>query len=70
MYRFNQAYLLKNDNPNIYLGFGAIYLGFGEFELAREQYEEGLKLDPANEAILIDYGTTCLGSYYEINQTR
>lgn len=65
MYRFNQAYLLDNDNPNIYWGYGAVYTAFGKFDRSRIQYEEGLKLDKKNENILIDYGTTYLGEFYD-----
>ncbi len=69
MYRFNQAYLLDAENANIYWGYGAIYMAFGEFELSREQYDEGLKIDPKNDKILIDYGTTYLGEYYNFAQS-
>jgi len=65
MYRFNQAYLLDDDNSNIYWGYGAIYMSFGRFDLSREQYEEGLKVNEKNDNILIDYGTTYMGEYYE-----
>lgn len=68
MYRFNQAYLLDNNNSNIYWGYGAVYMSFGRFDLSREQYEEGLKLDDRNDNILIDYGTTYLGEFYEYFQ--
>jgi Tfp pilus assembly protein PilF len=69
MYRFNQAYLLDNENPNIYWGYGAVYMAFGRFDLSREQYEEGLKIDNNNDNILIDYGTTYLGEFYNYYQT-
>jgi Tfp pilus assembly protein PilF len=64
MYRFNQAYLLDGTNSNIFWGYGAIYMSFREFQLSRDQYDEGLKLDKQNADILIDYGTTYLGEYY------
>ena len=66
MYRFNQAYLLDNNNSNIYWGYGAVYMTFGEYDLARAQYQEGLKFNPDNDDILIDYGTTYLGEYYDM----
>jgi Tfp pilus assembly protein PilF len=69
MYRFNQAYLLDNNNSNIYWGYGALYMSFGKFDLSREQYEEGLKLDHKNDKILIDYGTTYLGEFYKNIET-
>lgn len=69
MYRFNQAYLLNNNNSNIYWGYGAVYMAFGRFDLSQEQYEEGLRLDNANDNILIDYGTTYLAEFYDYFQT-
>lgn len=69
MYRFNQAYLLDNNNANIYWGYGGIYMAFGKFELSREQYDKGLKLNSGNDDILIDYGTTYLGEFYDFYQT-
>lgn len=70
MYRFNQAYLLDNNNSNIYWGYGALYTAFGRFDLSRKQYEEGLKINSNNDNILIDYGTTYLGEYYNYYQTN
>ncbi|MCC5916612.1 MAG: hypothetical protein JJU02_04720 [Cryomorphaceae bacterium] len=69
MYRFNQAYLLDEGNPNIYWGYGAVYMAFEKFELSREQYEAGLKIDKNNDNILIDYGTTYLAEFYIHLQT-
>lgn len=57
MYRFNQAYLLDSTNADIYWGYGAIYMAFGQFELARSQYETGLKKDSVNTHLLTDVGT-------------
>lgn len=68
MYRFNQAWLLDEENPDIYWGYGAVYMALGEYELSREQYEEGLKEAPENEKILIDYGTTYLGEFYRYSE--
>lgn len=65
MYRFNQAYLLDNANENIYWGYGGIYMAFGEFDRCRKQYEDGLKTNPKNAEILVDYGTSYLGEYYQ-----
>jgi len=69
MYRYNQAYLLDNNNSNIYWGYGAIYMAFGKFDLAKKQYEEGLKIDPDNDDIWIDYGTTYLAEFYHLHAT-
>jgi tetratricopeptide (TPR) repeat protein len=64
MFRFNQAYLLDEENSNIYWGYGGVYMALGEMNLAREQYDKGLELDKWNDNILTDYGTTYLGEYY------
>jgi len=64
MYRFNQAYLLHPKNSGIYWGYGAVYTALGAYDLAREEYSEGLKIDPKSAPILTDYGTTYLGEYY------
>jgi Tfp pilus assembly protein PilF len=64
MYRFNQAYLLDSTNSDIYWGFGAIYFMLNRLDLAREQYEHGLKIDPSNTRILTDFGTTYMSEYF------
>lgn len=64
MYRFNQAYLLNPKNSGIYWGYGAVYTALGAYDLAREEYSQGLKIDPESAPILTDYGTTYLGEYY------
>lgn len=57
MYRFNQAYLVDSTNSNLYWGFGGVYMMQSQFEKAKEQYELGLKEDPANVFILTDLAT-------------
>jgi tetratricopeptide (TPR) repeat protein len=64
MYRFNQAYLLDSTNPDIYWGFGAVYLNLGDYEKARTQYLQGLRVDPENTHILTDYSSYFLAQYY------
>lgn len=64
MYRFNQAYLLDPNNANIYLGYGTIYKIYKQYELSKQQYIEGLKMEPKNHRLLIDYGNTYLVEYY------
>lgn len=64
MYRFNQAYLLNPKNSGIYWGYGAVYTALGAYDMARGEYNTGLKLDPKSAPILTDYGTTYLGEYY------
>jgi len=64
MYRFNQAYLLDSTNSDIYWGYGAIYFMLNRLDLAREQYEQGLAVDPANTRIITDYGTTYMSEYF------
>lgn len=70
MYRFNQAYLLDKENTDIYWGFGAIYMTLSNLEKAKEQYEEGLNLNPKNTHLLTDYGTYFLLKYYEANSSN
>jgi len=48
MYRFNQAYLLDSLNNDIYWGYGAVYMTLGNYEKAKQQYEEGLSINPDN----------------------
>lgn len=66
MYRFNQAYLLDSTNTDIYWGFGAVYMELGNYEKAKEQYEEGLNIEPENTHLLTDYGTYFLYLYYDL----
>lgn len=69
MYRFNQAYVLDPTNTDIYWGFGAIYMSLGQYEKAKEQYEEGLKITPNNTHILTDYGTYFMWQYSALKPT-
>lgn len=64
MNRFNQAYLLDSTNTDIYWGFGAVYMTLGNYEKAKEQYQEGLKIEPENTHLLTDYGTYFMAQYY------
>lgn len=64
MYRFNQAYLLDSENSNIYLGYGSLFKVFQEFDLSREQYQKGIKMDENNEKLLIDYANSYLMEFY------
>lgn len=63
MYRFNQAFLLDSTNSDIYWGYGGVYMVLGNYELAKEQYLEGLKINPDNSRILTDYGTYLMIQY-------
>jgi tetratricopeptide (TPR) repeat protein len=64
MYRFNQAYLLDSTNTDIYWGFGAVYMTLGNYQKAKEQYEEGLSIEPHNTHLLTDYGTYFMAQFY------
>jgi len=66
MRRFNQAYLLDSTNTDIYWGFGAIYFSLGQYKKAKEQYEEGLKINPNNTHLLTDYGTYFMRQYFAL----
>ncbi len=63
MYRFNQAWLLDPENPNVFWGFGAIYFSFGDVENAIRQYDEGLLLNGNNSNILTDKATIYMTKY-------
>lgn len=65
MYRFNQAWLLNPQNPNVYWGFGAVYFSLGDFDKALEQYDEGLKADENNSNILTDKATIYMTRYMD-----
>lgn len=64
MKRFNQAFLLNNENADIYYGYGTVYFNLGAFDEARNQYDKGLAINSNHSEILTDYGTTYLGDYY------
>ena len=60
MFRFNQAYLLDSTNTDIYWGYGGYFFKLGYYKKAKEHYEAGLAIDPANTHLLND-----LGGYYK-----
>ena len=57
MYRFNQAWMLNPENPDVYWGFGSIYFKFQDYYKAVLQYNEGLHISPKHEGILKDRAT-------------
>jgi tetratricopeptide (TPR) repeat protein len=68
MYRFNQAYLLDSTNTDIFWGYGAIYMAFGQYDLAREQYNEGLKIDSNNTHLMTDIATYYMEEFFLMAQ--
>lgn len=54
MYRLNQAWMLNPKNPDVYRGFGWVYNRLEEYQLALEQFNEGLSFDPNNKALLLE----------------
>lgn len=64
MYRFNQAYLLDTTNTDIFWGYGAVYMAFGQYEMAKEQYETGLAIDPSNTHLITDLATYFMEYFY------
>ncbi len=66
MYRFNQAYLLDSTNTDIFWGYGAIYMAFGQVELAKQQYQNGLAMNPKNTHLMTDLATYYLDQFYTI----
>jgi len=67
MYRFNQAYLIDSTNEEIYWGFGGVYMVLGDYEKAKEQYQQGLAINPNNVHLLTDYGTYFMTEYYALH---
>jgi tetratricopeptide (TPR) repeat protein len=65
MYRMNQAWLLDSLNSNVFWGFGAIYGYFSQYDLQKDQYDEGLKLDSMNSNIYTDFATLYLSKFYD-----
>ncbi len=63
MYRFNQAFLLDSTNSDIYWGYGGVYMVLRNYDLAKKQYLEGLKINPNNPHLLTDYGTYFMIQY-------
>ncbi|WMJ72072.1 hypothetical protein RCC89_02630 [Cytophagaceae bacterium ABcell3] len=48
MFRFNQAWLLDPDNPDIYWGFGSLMGKRSDPETAKELFSKGLKKDTSH----------------------
>jgi len=69
MYRFNQAYLLDSLNSDIYWGYAAVYMTLGKYEKARQQYDEGLSINPNNTHLLTDYGNYFMVQFNELEPT-
>ncbi|HMD00962.1 MAG TPA: tetratricopeptide repeat protein [Ferruginibacter sp.] len=67
MYRFNQAWLLDSTNTDVYWGYGAIYMALGRYDLAKEQYDAGLAVDPKSPHLLTDLATFYMQQYYVLN---
>lgn len=57
MKRFNQAWLLDPRNENAYWGFGAIYGTFNDYDMAINEYDKGLAINPESTVILTDKAT-------------
>jgi Flp pilus assembly protein TadD len=56
MKRFNQAWLLAPDKPEVPWGFGAALSYEGEFEDAEKYFQEAQALAPKNARLLADFG--------------
>lgn len=67
MYRFNQAYLLDNNNPEIFWGYAAVYMSLEKYEAAHLQYQAGLLMQPDNTHLLTDLGTYYVVMHIENN---
>ena len=68
MYRFNQAYLLDSSNTDIFWGYGAIYMALGRYDLAKAQYDIGLRIDSNNTHLLTDLATYFMEQFYLMAQ--
>ena len=56
MKRFNQAWLLSPDKPEVPWGFGAALSYEGKFEDAEKYFQEAVTLAPKNGRLLTDFG--------------
>ena len=54
--RFNQAWLLSPDKPEVPWGFGAALSYKGDFEESEKYFQEAVALAPKNGKLLADYG--------------
>ncbi|WP_285056600.1 tetratricopeptide repeat protein [Pedobacter ginsengisoli] len=68
MYRFNQAWLLDSTNTDIYWGYGSVYFYLKQYQLAMEQYDEGLRINPENSKIITDKATLHMIAYQMNNE--
>ncbi|HYE56442.1 MAG TPA: hypothetical protein VD996_16450 [Chitinophagaceae bacterium] len=68
MYRFNQAYLLDSTNTDIFWGYGAIYMAMGQYDLAKQQYDLGLTMEPNNTHLLTDMATYYMQQFYGLQE--
>lgn len=60
-YRFNLAYLLNDENVDVYWGLGVIYYQDEKYEEAIELMEHGLQLDNEdNTTLMVDLSTVYL----------
>jgi tetratricopeptide (TPR) repeat protein len=56
MKRFNQAWLLSPDKPEVPWGFGAALSYKGDFEESKKYFHEAVALAPKNAKLLADFG--------------
>jgi tetratricopeptide (TPR) repeat protein len=56
MKRFNQAWLLSPDKPEVPWGFGAALSYQGQFEASEKYFQEAAALLPQNGRLLADFG--------------
>ncbi len=69
MYRFNGAWLLDPNNPNVYSGFGSVYFMFQDLKKSVKYYDKGLKLDPKNTNLLTYKARSYLSMYEATTDT-
>ncbi|MEO8589523.1 MAG: hypothetical protein ABI432_09155 [Flavobacteriales bacterium] len=65
MYRFNQAFLVRPTNTDIYAGYGAFFMAMDRPIEAHEQYSAGLALDSTNTLLLTGEATVQLHDRYQ-----
>lgn len=61
MKRFNQAWLLDSENPEVFMGFGVVVARSGDLDRSIEFFNEGLNMSPNNKLkgeIFFNLGTT------------
>jgi Flp pilus assembly protein TadD len=69
MYRFNQAYLVMPNNPDIYRGYGAFFMALDRSTDAGRQYLEGLAIDSTDTALMTDLASALMTDEHRLKDS-